>query len=83
MKIDSRLHPDTQALVNEVMRALENKLHLSQEKYGYRNGWLTDEWEEDCREKLMEHLKKGDPLDVIAYAAFMWKRGWTTNDSSI
>lgn len=71
-----KLHPDTIKLVQDLSVALYDKLLKAQEKYGYSNGWLTDEWQEDCREQFDEHVSKGDPLDVIAYAAFMWKRGW-------
>lgn len=77
------LHPDTEELVKSVMLALAMKLLKAQEKYGYDNDWLTADWETECRGQLLKHIEKGDPLDVIAYAAFMWKRGWTTNDSSI
>lgn len=72
------LHPDSQDLVKELSIALANRLLRSQKKYGYSNNWLTDDWEDGCREDFMKHIKKGDPLDVIAYAAFMWKRGWKT-----
>lgn len=76
--MSNTLHPDSQALINELAIALAKKLLRSQKKYGYSNGWLTDDWEDDCREDFMKHVEKGDPLDVIAYAAFMWKRGWKT-----
>lgn len=75
----AELHFDTKQLVFDVSAALEEKLRKAQNRYGYTNGWLTDDWEDGCREDLMKHIAKGDPLDVIAYAAFMWKRGWRTS----
>ena len=73
------LHPDTAKLVDDFADALAEKLHATEVKYGYTNGWLTDNWENECRGQLQDHISKGDPLDVAAYAAFMWRRGWSTN----
>lgn len=73
------LHPTTRALVQEFANALATKLKSAEEKYGYSNGWATQDWEVECRRHLYEHIDKGDPLDVAAYCAFMWRRGWSTN----
>jgi hypothetical protein len=73
------LHPDTAKLVHEFANALADKLHAAEIKYGYTNGWLTDDWQNQCRGQLHEHISKGDPLDVAAYCAFMWQRGWSTS----
>ncbi len=72
------MHPNTQALVNEFAAAMTAKLERAEQKYGYRDNWLTDNWEAECRQKLVDHIDKGDPLDVAAYCAFMWRRGWST-----
>jgi hypothetical protein len=72
------LHPDTRDLIERLSWALGAKLRRAEVKYKYTNGWLTDNWEAECRVHLQRHLEKGDPLDVVAYAAFMWARGWST-----
>lgn len=77
--VPAQLHPNTRQLVDEFSKSLTAKLAKAEQKYGYRDNWLTDDWEADCRAELMRHLEKGDPLDVAAYCAFMWKRGWSTN----
>lgn len=72
------LHPDTAALVRDFAAALAAKLRKSEIKYGYTNGWLTQNWAGECHAHLYDHLDKGDPLDAAAYCAFMWRRGWST-----
>lgn len=76
------LHPETRQLVRGFSKALAHKLAKAEQKYGYRDNWRTDDWEADCRASLMRHIEKGDPLDVAAYCAFMWRRGWSTSASS-
>lgn len=73
------LHPNTNDLVVEFTVALAEKLEAAEKKYGRSDDWLTQDWEAECRQKLMEHIQKGDPLDVAAYCAFMWRRGWRTS----
>lgn len=70
------MNPNTMALMNQFTTALFNKVEAAELKYGYRDNWRADDWEQECRQKMMEHIEKGDPLDVAAYCAFMWKRGW-------
>lgn len=74
----AELHPETTRLVNSFAISLAHKLLAAEKKYGYSDGWLTDDWEVKCRADLLEHVHKGDPLDVAAYAAFCWARGWST-----
>jgi hypothetical protein len=76
--LTAELHPDTAMLVNSFAISLAHKLLRAEQKYGYSNGWLKDDWEAKCRSDLLEHVHKGDPLDVAAYAAFCWARGWST-----
>jgi hypothetical protein len=43
------------------------------------NEWLFGDFvERECQRELLQHVLKGDPIDVAAYAAFMWRRGWKT-----
>lgn len=70
------LHPDSKRLVQQFAEALAHKLKAAEEKYGYRDGWLTQDWQDECRQHLRDHIAKGDPQDVAIYAAFCWARGW-------
>lgn len=81
-EMPARLDTFTQHAVADFAAALAAKLRKSEEKYGYDHGWLTADWEEECRRHLREHLEKGDPLDVAAYCMFMWRRGWSTAERS-
>lgn len=80
--MDERLlspaHQDTHRLVAEFAKVLADKLARAELKHGYTNDWATNDWEEECRRQLHLHIAKGDPIDVAAYAAFMWARGWST-----
>ena len=66
-------------LVEGFAEALLAKLIAAEMKYGWNNGWAKPVWEDDCRRHLLEHVAKGDPLDVAAYAAFCWHHGWGTS----
>lgn len=72
------LHPDSLELLNHCRSILACKMVANQEKYGYTNEWLTQDWENECKEHLLKHLYKGDPKDVAIYAMFMIFRGWST-----
>lgn len=72
------LHPATVNLVVRFARALSKKLAAAETKYGYSDGWLSPDWMDECRSKLMEHIAKGDPRDVAAYCAFLWHHGAST-----
>jgi hypothetical protein len=72
------LHRETASLVMRFAGSLAAKLRRAEEKYGYTDGWARDDWEAECRQHLHEHVAKGDPLDVAAYAAFCWAHGWST-----
>ena len=78
LEMPDNLHPDTKWLVQDFAKALAEKLHRSEKKYGYSNGWLATDWQEECRQHLLKHVGKGDPLDVAAYCAFMWLHRWPT-----
>lgn len=62
----------------EFLSALAAKLREAEIKHGYSDHWARADWEQECRAELMRHIEKGDPRDVAAYCAFMWKRGWST-----
>lgn len=75
---DDALHPATSDLVDRFAVALKEKLAASERKYGWTDEWAKDDWQERCQRSLAEHLAKGDPRDVAAFAAFMWHHGWST-----
>jgi hypothetical protein len=70
--IPLELAPDTVKLVRDFAEATAFKLRDAQRKYNYYDGWKYPYWMDECREKLKEHLEKGDPRDVAAYCAFLW-----------
>lgn len=76
------LHADTQDLVTRFATALAVKLHAAELKHGYSNGWKDPAWMDECRQKLIEHLTKGDPRDVAAYCAFLWHHCQSTSAPS-
>ena len=69
------LHPDTESLVQRFAAAMREKLAKAEKKYGYSNLWKNQDWMNECRAKLIDHLHKGDPLDVANYCAFLWHHG--------
>jgi hypothetical protein len=78
----AELHPLTVNLVVRFARALAAKLAAAEKKYGYSDGWRSPDWMDECRQKLMEHIEKGDPRDVAAYCAFLWHHGESTRGDS-
>lgn len=76
--IPDGLHQSTAELVIGFATALAEKLHLSEQKYGWSDGWKNTDWQEKCLEDFNNHIDKGDPRDVAAYCAFMWFHGWQT-----
>lgn len=73
------LHPQSKNLVQGFAYALAEKLRAAELKYGYGDAWRTDDWAAECQREIRHHMEKGDPRDVAIYAAFMWARGWSTN----
>lgn len=72
------LHPATRGLVSRFAAAMADKLLAAQRKYGYSDDWMRDDWIDECRAKLLEHVAKGDPRDVANYCAFLWHHGAST-----
>lgn len=77
-RVFSKNQDPLDTLVRGFAAALFKKLKAAEEKYGYKNDWARPDWADICREHMHEHLEKGDPLDVAAYAAFCWHHGWST-----
>lgn len=73
------ISPEMEKMIDGFATALKQKLALADQKYGYRDDWSYDDWEQECRAELLRHIQKGDPRDVAAYCAFMWHHGWSTN----
>jgi hypothetical protein len=87
--VPKNLHDDTKALVLNSAKAMADKLFQAQNLHGLLNGWKYKPEDEsgrffsskqECLDGLLNHVMKGDPIDVMAYAAFMSANGWTTND---
>lgn len=86
--INHSLHPETRELLIQFSADLGQKLLKSQIKYGLDKGWRhppsgADSGdgrffmsEEQCNIALLNHLKKGDIIDVAAYLAFMNANNW-------
>ncbi|MDR5170699.1 hypothetical protein IHQ56_02600 [Methylobacillus flagellatus] len=75
------LHPETADLVRRFSLALAEKLKAAQDKYGYQDGWKRDDWLDECRAHLLQHVAKGDPRDVAAYCAFLWHHSSHTSSN--
>jgi hypothetical protein len=67
----------TDDLVDRFAAALKAKLRAAEQKYGYSDDWLRDDWQGELIAKLLHHIQKGDPRDVAAYCAFAWHHGWS------
>lgn len=77
--IQTPQHSDDIA-VDKFAQALKNKLRLSREKG--RSGWDDKQKCPDgtLQRMLVEHIEKGDPLDVGAFAMMLFIRGERTNN---
>ena len=78
LEVPDGLHPATRDLVASFAKSLAEKLYRAEKKYGYSDGWTDPNWKAECQLELLKHVAKGDPLDVAAYCAFMWKHCWPT-----
>jgi len=72
------LHPDTVELVLRFAEAMAEKLRKAEVDHDYSIEWKHTDWQFACRQALLDHLEKGDPLDVANYCAFMWHHHWRT-----
>jgi hypothetical protein len=73
----------TEMLVRDFASALAEKLFDAEIKYGYSDGWSKPDWMDECRQKLIDHVEKGDPRDVAAYCAFLWYHKEKTSLASL
>lgn len=83
IKFPDNLSALTVGLVLSFAQAMADKLSAAQIKHGYGDGWAetTHEWPiPECHEALMSHLKKGDPVDVANFCAFLWYHKIGTTD---
>lgn len=70
----------TDELIDRFAAALKEKLNKSRDKYLYHGEPWTDQKNiAGMILQLHKHLNKGDPLDVAAYAAFLWHHAARTN----
>jgi hypothetical protein len=72
-----RLPERTLAQVDTFAYALKLKLLKALDKKG-KSGWESPDWKDECIAELIKHVRKGDPLDVAAYAMFCHYHGWPT-----
>lgn len=80
--LSGSLHPDNEKLLQQCFLEFRDKMIKNEQKHGWTNEWLTNDWENECRIELYKHIEKGDPKDVCIYGMFMVYRGWKTNDGS-
>lgn len=80
--IPEGLNRCTAELVMDFSKALAEKLHRAERKYGWSDGWKDIDWQEKCLADFNHHIAKGDPRDVAAYCAFMWFHGWQTRHTT-
>jgi hypothetical protein len=80
LRLPNELDERTASLVRRFAMALALKLLKAQEDYGYTDDWAnkSDWMPAGCQQALVEHVEKGDPLDVAAYCAFLWHHGEPT-----
>ena len=60
------------AFVSALAKAREAVLLL-----GFTDEWLHENWADYLRHDIRRHVDKGDPRDVIVYAAFALHHGWS------
>jgi len=68
---------DINRLCIETVTAMEHKLLVSELKRNFQGSWASPDWQETFNEHFIEHVKKGDPIDVIIYGAFAAYHGWS------
>ena len=76
MKINSEFMGEARALdtlVNRFAEVMRRKL-MRKLSTGY-SGWDDPDWTEaSIRAAMIEHVEKGDPVDIANFAAFLWNR---------
>lgn len=79
--VHNDLNLGTQLLVVRFAGAMAEKLHQAERKG--RGGWERPDWQDECIEQLYLHLRKGDPVDVANFCAFMWHHKWSTGTPTV
>ena len=77
LDIDFWLTPKATMMVHGFAAAMGDKLARAQAKHGYADNWAAAGWQGDLITQLLDHVRKGDPIDVAAYCAFAWAHGWS------
>lgn len=75
VKAEDALSSDMRDLLDRFNCAVREKLARSQAKYGYTDDWADAERVDRMQAALAAHIAKGDPVDVVAYCAFLWHHG--------
>lgn len=66
--------------VQQFSKELLGKLY-KKEKQGY-SGWDNEDWtREEIIKALKAHIKKGDMIDIAAFAMFAWNRDGVDSDT--
>jgi hypothetical protein len=61
------------ALVDDFAKHMKSKLRMKAMEG--KSGWDDPEWTRDqIKRAMIEHVDKGDPVDVANFAAFLWNR---------
>ncbi len=64
-------------------QVLLEKARRARKKYGFpADGWKAEGWQPTLVKELMEHVYKGDPVDVAVYSAFAWFHGWSVKPAA-
>ena len=83
LNLPEGLHIETKVLIIKFAEALGHKLLLAQSKHGYSVEWKNPNNVPFIQLDLEKHMRKGDPLDVAAYCAFLEYHGAATCDKAI
>lgn len=65
-------------LVQDTSQKMLTKLFKAEVKHARNDMWRDDRWEGAWRHSMFHHLVKGDPVDVLIYAAFGMHHNWST-----
>lgn len=80
VNIPNGLHNDSQSLVLKTAETMADKMYRTELKRGLTNEWASSDWKSACIASFLTHIDKGDPSDLVVYAAMMVHHGWTTHD---
>lgn len=75
--VPEELDYQTRLLVKATAEKMAKRLYQKQQEG--KGGWHYTNWMPECRTALLRHILKGDPINVINYAAFLAWHGKKTN----